>query len=77
MATAGTGTGCLLRATLVMFGLLFLPMAVWFAHRGFSRYWLEAITLFLIGLMFLRLGLSKRDNSWVALIDDLERSRNR
>jgi hypothetical protein len=67
-----SGTGCLLRATLVMFGLLFLPMAVWFAHRGFSRYWLEASALLIIGLMFLRLGLSKRDNSWMSLIDDLE-----
>jgi hypothetical protein len=77
MATAGSGTGCLLRATLVMFGLLFLPMAVWFAHRGFSRYWLESTALLVIGLVFLRLGLSKKDNSWLALIDDLERSRNK
>lgn len=69
---ATSGTGCLLRATLVMFGLLFLPMSVWFAHKGFSRYWLEATALLLIGLMFLRLGLSKKDNSWLALIDDLE-----
>jgi len=67
-----SSTGCLLRATLVMFGLLFLPMAVWFAHRGFSRYWLEASALAIIGLMFLRLGLSKKDNSWLSLIDDLE-----
>ena len=77
MATAGSGTGCLLRATLVMFGLLFLPMAAWFAHRGFSRYWLEATALLVVGLVFLRLGLSKKDNSWIALIDDLERSRNK
>jgi len=55
-----------------MFGLLFLPMGVWFAHRGFSRYWLEASVLVIIGILFLRLGLSKKDNSWVSLIDDLE-----
>jgi hypothetical protein len=67
-----SGTGCLLRATLVMFGVLFLPMAVWFAHRGLSRYWLEASALLVIGLVFLRLGLSKKDNSWMSLIDDLE-----
>lgn len=70
-----SGTGCLLRATLVTFGLLFLPMSAWFAHRGFSRYWLESIALLLIGLMFLRLGLSRRENSWIALIDDLEHKR--
>jgi hypothetical protein len=70
-----SGTGCLLRATLVMFGLLFLPMAVWFAHRGFSRYWLEATALALVGLLFLRLGLSKKDNSWLSLIDDLEHTK--
>lgn len=71
---AMSGVGCLLRATLVSFGLLFLPMAAWFAHRGFSRYWMEATILVLIGLMFLRLGLSRKDNSWLALIDDLEKS---
>jgi hypothetical protein len=74
MAPASS-TGCLLRATLVMFGLLFLPMAVWFAHRGFSRYWLEASALLVIGLLFLRLGLSKKDNSWISLIDDLENTK--
>jgi hypothetical protein len=66
-----------LRATLVMFGLLFLPMAVWFAHRGFSRYWVEAMVLTAVGIVFLRLGLSRKDNSWLALLDDLERSRKR
>lgn len=71
MAVA-TGTGCLLRATLVMFGLLFLPMAIWFAHKGFSHYWLETTALVAVGIVFLRLGLSKKDNSWLALIDDLE-----
>ena len=67
-----SSTGCLLRATLVMFGLLFLPMAGWFVHRGFARYWLEASALTIVGLVFLRLGLSKKDNSWLSLIDDLE-----
>ena len=70
-----SGTGCLLRATLVMFGLLFLPMAFWFAHRGFSRYWLESGALLVVGLGFLRLGLSRKDNSWLSLIDDLEQRR--
>jgi hypothetical protein len=69
---ATSGTGCLLRATLVMFGLLFLPMAIWFAHKGFAHYWLETTALVVIGILFLRLGLSKKDNSWLALIDDLE-----
>ena len=72
-----SGTGCLLRATLVMFGLLFLPMAGWFAHRGFSRYWLEATALVVVGILFLRLGLSKKDNSWLRLIDDLDSSRRK
>ena len=72
-----SGTGCLLRATLVMFGLLFLPMAGWFAYRGLSRYWVEATALTVIGLVFLRLGLSRKDNSWLALLDDLERPRNK
>lgn len=70
-----SGTGCLLRATLVTFGVLFLPMAAWFAHRGVARYWLESLALLMIGLLFLRLGLSKKDNSWLSLIDDLEQSK--
>lgn len=70
-----SSTGCLLRATLVMFGILFLPMAAWFAHRGLSRYWLQASALVVIGLVFLRLGLSKKDNSWLSLIDDLEQTK--
>jgi hypothetical protein len=70
-----SSTGCLLRATLVLFGLLFLPMAFWFAHRGFSRYWLQTSALLVIGIVFLRLGLSKKDNSWLSLIDDLENTK--
>jgi len=60
-----------------MFGLLFLPMAGWFLHRGVAQYWLEATALLVVGIGFLRLGLSKKDNSWLRLIDDLEASRRK
>lgn len=74
---ASSGPGCLLRAALVCFGLLFLPAAAWFAHRGITQYWLQVIVLAAVGVAFLRLGLSKNENSWVALLDDLATSRKK
>lgn len=70
-----SGPGCILRASLVFFGLLFLPVAFWFAHRGFARYWPQSLVLVGVGAAFLRLGLSRRENSWIALMDDLAKSR--
>jgi hypothetical protein len=60
--------GCLVRAALVSFGVLFLPLAVWFAWR---RFWGQSIALFLVSGVFLKLGLSRDENSWIAAIDEL------
>ena len=72
-----SGPGCVLRASLVTFGLMFLPAAFWFAHRGLSKYWPQSLVLFVISVAFLRLGFSRRENSWIALMDDLAKSRRR
>ena len=63
--------GCLLRSALVLFGVLFLPMAVWFAYASWHRYWLDSLALLIIGVVFLRLGLSRDEDSWMSTIDDL------
>lgn len=63
--------GCILRAALVLFGLLFLPMACWFAYTDFHRYKIDAIALFIISIAFLKWGLSRDENSWTAMIDEL------
>jgi hypothetical protein len=64
--------GCMLRSALVAFGLLFLPMAVLFAYKSWERYWLRSIVLLVVSIVFLWLGLSRNENSWVAMIDDLD-----
>ena len=64
--------GCMLRSALVAFGLLFLPMAVLFAYKSWERYWLRSIVLLVVSIVFLWLGLSRDENSWVAMIDDLD-----
>jgi hypothetical protein len=65
--------GCVLRSAFVAFGLLFLPMAVWFAYANWRRYWLDSLALFAIGVLFLRLGLSRDEDSWMSTIDDLRK----
>ena len=64
--------GCLLRSALVTFGLLFLPMALVFAYKSGERYWARSIVLLVVAVAFLWLGLSRNENSWVTMIDDLD-----
>ncbi|HEY4131550.1 MAG TPA: hypothetical protein VGM50_13105 [Gemmatimonadaceae bacterium] len=64
--------GRVLRAALVIFGVLFLPMACWFAYVDFRRYWINSLALFIIGIAFLRWGLTRDEDSWVSAIDDLD-----
>jgi hypothetical protein len=60
--------GCLVRGSLVAFGVLFLPLAIWFAWRG---YWGQSLALFLVAAVFLKLGLSRDESSWISAIDEL------
>ena len=64
--------GCVLRTSLVLFGLLFLPMAIFFAYESWTRYWGRATVLGVVSVVFLWLGLSRNENSWVTMVDDLE-----
>lgn len=62
----------MLRSALVAFGLLFLPMAILFAYKSWERYWLRSSILLVVSILFLWFGLSRNENSWVTMIDDLD-----
>jgi hypothetical protein len=64
--------GCVLRSALVSFGLLFLPMSIWFGHRDWHRYWGRSLVLLIVSAAFLWVALSRRPESWVSVIDDLD-----
>lgn len=64
--------GCVLRSSLVLFGILFLPISIWFAYANWRRNWGNALALFSISLLFLRLGLSRDENSWITTIDEMD-----
>jgi hypothetical protein len=61
--------GCIVRAALVSFGVLFLPTAIWFAWR---RFWGQSLALFVVSVVFLRYGLSRDESSWVSALDELD-----
>jgi hypothetical protein len=62
----------MLRSALVVFGLLFLPMSILFAYKDWERYWIRSSILFVVSMVFLWWGLSRNENSWVTMIDDLD-----
>lgn len=64
--------GCLVRSALVTFGLSFIPMALWFAFAKEHRYWGRSIVLLVASIVFLWLGLSRREDSWITMIDELD-----
>jgi hypothetical protein len=53
---------------LLTFGALFLPLAIWFAWK---RYWGQALAVGFVAVVFLRTGLSRDEDSWIAAIDEL------
>jgi len=66
--------GLVVRGALVTFGAIFAPLAVWFAWK---RFWIDAVVLGVIAGWFLKTGLSRDDNSWIAAIDELDRDSKR
>lgn len=61
--------GCIVRSSLAVFGVLFFPIALWFAFR---RLWLEAFVLGVISILFMRLAFDKSEDSWISAVDDLD-----
>lgn len=63
--------GCVIRSALVIFALLFLPMAIWFAYASWRTYWGESLVLMSISILFLRLAFARGEDSFLAAIDEL------
>jgi hypothetical protein len=68
--------GCLLRSTLAVCGVVFLPIAVWFFHNWFVhrdqwRQAVQAVVLVAVSIVFLRLAFTRNEGSWMSAIDDL------
>jgi len=55
----------------VSFGVLFLPMSIWFAYVDWQRNWGKSLVLFAVSMFFLKLGLTRNPDSWITMIDDL------
>jgi hypothetical protein len=66
--------GYVLRGALVTFGCLFLPLAGLFLYRDWLRYWPQALILAAVAIWFIRVGLSRNEDSWIAMIDELRDS---
>lgn len=47
-------------------------MALWFAFAMEHRYWGRSIVLLVASIVFLWLGLSRREDSWLTMIDELD-----
>jgi hypothetical protein len=63
--------GCMVRSALIVFAMLFLPMAVLFLYRDWRRYWFESLMLIFVAVVFLVAGFNRSDDSWLSAIDDL------
>lgn len=60
--------GCVVRTTLVVVGIIFLPMAIWFFWK---MYWGRAMAILVLSAISLRLGLTRDTDSWMSMIDEL------
>jgi thiol:disulfide interchange protein len=69
--------GFVVRGTRVVFGLLFLPLGLWFAWSNSSRYWLDALVLIIVSAAFLWLAFNRDEDSWMAAIDALGQDKPR
>ena len=51
--------------------ILFLPFAIWFARASLRRYWVSALALFVVSVLFLWLAVDRRPQSLLAPMDDI------
>lgn len=63
--------GCIVRTALVMFGLLFLPMAILFLYRDWRHRWPESLVLIMVSIAFIAAAFNRDENSWISAIDEL------
>ena len=60
-----------MRSALIVLGMLFLPLSIWFAYSNWHKYLGDAISLLIVAALFLRYGFTRDEDSWIAAIDDL------
>lgn len=63
--------GRLVRATLTLLGVLFLPLGIWFARDPRHRYLTESIALILIAVVCFYYGF-RRDTKLMELLEGLD-----
>jgi hypothetical protein len=63
--------GCIVTSALIVFAILFLPMAVLFLYRDWRHHWLESVILIAVSIVFVRTALNRGDDSWISAIDEL------
>lgn len=62
--------GCLVRSTLALLGVLFVPLAIWFAvGKGRERHWLEVGGLLVAAVICFVLAF--RRSEWMDALDDI------
>jgi hypothetical protein len=61
--------GRIVRCTLALLGVLFIPLGIWFLRDTHHRYWTHSAGLFLAAIACLYLAL--RRDSPLAALDDL------
>jgi hypothetical protein len=64
--------GCLVRSTLALLGVLFLPLGIWFLRDEKHRYWTQSVALFVGAVLCFYLAF-RRDNWLMAALDGLDR----
>jgi len=63
--------GRLVRATLTLLGVLFLPLGIWFARDPKHRYLTESIALIVIAVVCFYYGF-RRDTKLMELLEGLD-----
>lgn len=62
--------GCVIRSTFALFGVVFMPFAIWFAWANFHRYWTYSLGLTIASLFFLGLAFAPAVSSWLSDVFD-------
>ena len=63
--------GCLVRSTLSLLGVLFVPLGIWFLRDDKHRYWTQSVALF-VGAVLCFYFAFRRDTWLMEVLDGLE-----
>ena len=63
--------GCLVRSTLALLGVLFVPLGIWFLRDDRHRYVIESVALF-VGALLCFYFAFRRDSALMRALDGLD-----